>query len=168
MPVLRGKGADVSAIAALESTYGTAPGTGWFQHLLTSFDPGIQDRIGFEPEFGLGHPQNQDPFYEGPRLQPSWGMHIGLRSLVAQMLLGAPTTTGPALYACLQSNLDVPFSFEEGGANLSTPVFLLTGCGGPDADKLKPKRTAAAPMASRRSLSLISQQNCKVSAPCRS
>lgn len=133
MPTLRGKGADVSAIAALESAYGTAPGSGWFQHLLTSFDPGIQDRIGFESEFGLGHPQDQDPFYEGGRYQPSWGVHIGLYSFGwwLKMLLGAPTTTGAGPYThVFESNLDVPsFSFEEGDANLSTPkYFLLTGC----------------------------------------
>lgn len=129
MSVPRGKGADISAIAAIESTYGTPPGSGWQQLLLTSFNPGVQDRLGYEPEFGLGHPQDQDPFYEGQRLAPSFGIHWGVRSAGwwLKLMLGAPATTGSNPYThVFESNLDVPsFSFDEGNVNLPTARYWL-------------------------------------------
>lgn len=128
MPSIRATGADARIISAFETTYGVAPVANWRQLLCSSFEPGRQDNLAFEAELGQGD-EDTDPFYEGLRFRPNFGVHVGIDSFGhwLKALMGAPVTAGAGPFThTFGSTGDPPsFAFEEGDVGLGAPIYWL-------------------------------------------
>jgi len=149
MPSIRATGADARFIAAFEAAYGVDPAANYHQLLCSSFDPGRQPQLGYETELGQGD-EDTDPFYEGARFRPTFGVHMGIDSFGfwLKTLMGAPVTTGSGPFThTFGSTGDPPsFAFEEGDVGLASAIYWLmlgTVMGGMSID-LSPKGVAKA------------------------
>lgn len=131
MAKVRAQGADISLIGITESTYGTAPGSGYTVLHASSVDPGYTGPMGFEPELGTG-PEATDPYYDPKQVAPSIEVHGRISELGFWLkhLLGAPTTTGTTIKThVFSSGGELPsLSLERGHPSIATPFYeLLTG-----------------------------------------
>lgn len=131
MAKTRAYGADAQLIAAIESTYGTAPdgsGEGVYSKLpMSSIDLGLERPLGTDPLLGKGR-DAQDAFYEGINVAGNVEVPLDLRDIGfwLQLLFGDPVTTGTDPYThVFTSGGQLPSAtLEIGHTALTTPIYL--------------------------------------------
>lgn len=130
MAKARAQGSDAIILIAKESTYGTAPGTGWRRMPLRSDTISAAQPLEDDPVINIGTPEDGDPSLGAMGVSGDLVFPMDVRGLgyVLTMALGAPTTvettTGVLWTHTWKSGADLfSYSKQVGHPKLSVPKF---------------------------------------------